>query len=170
MIRSQLIVLEQAQTYLKSANSIQYTNIIKPYFMSSAGAHMRHILDHYQSIIIGLDNGIINYDSRNRGGDIELNPDAAFIKIEQIKMFLLSLSGEQMNQSMKLSTEISISEKKVQIVATTLARELVFVSSHAIHHFAMIAQIAKAQQQTIPEYFGVAPATATFMRAEKCVH
>ncbi|MEH6452764.1 MAG: hypothetical protein V7782_06940 [Psychromonas sp.] len=47
---------------------------------------------------------------------------------------------------------------------------MVFISSHAIHHYAMIAQIAKAQQQTIPEYFGVAPATASFMRAEKCVH
>ncbi|MEH6452765.1 MAG: hypothetical protein V7782_06945 [Psychromonas sp.] len=113
MIRSQLTVLEQAQTYLKSANSVQYTNIIKPHFMSSAGAHMRHILDHYQSIIIGLVNGIINYDRRNRGGDIELSPDAAFIKIEHIKMFLLSLSAEQMNQAMKLSTEISTSERKV---------------------------------------------------------
>lgn len=170
MINSQLTILEQAQAYLKATTSSQYTQIIHPLFISSAGAHMRHILDHYRAIITGMDDGFIDYDKRSRGGDSELNPNSALAEIEQIKTFLLSLSKSQLKMAMQLSTEISVTEKQVEVVNTTLARELIFAGSHAIHHFAMIEQISKAQNKATPQQFGIAPATATFLRSEKCAH
>ena len=63
-----------------------------------------------------------------------------------------------------LSTEVSVHEQKVQSVPTSLARELVFTGSHAVHHYAMIAQIAQQQKMALPSSFGIAPATATHLR------
>ncbi|WP_019616274.1 hypothetical protein [Psychromonas ossibalaenae] len=168
MINCQITILDQAQAYLESTNSFEYTQIVRPLFISSAGAHMRHILDHYNAIILGMNEQFIDYDKRRRGGNIETDLDEAVAEIVKIKTFLLSLSSAQLNRQMSLSTEVSVTEKQIEIVTTTLARELVFAGSHAIHHFAMIDQIAKAQQSSTPDQFGIAPATATFLRSEKC--
>ena len=170
MINSQITILEQAEAYLNAVSDSSYRQIVEPLFISSAGAHMRHILDHYKAIKTGLDKQFIDYDKRERGGEIETSPMAALKEVKKIKAFLHSLSQAQLKQLVTLSTEVSITEKQVELVETTVARELVFAGSHAIHHFAMIDQIAKAQHLDVPTQFGIAPATATFLRAEKCAH
>lgn len=167
MIESQLIILKQAQAYLAGVTVAQYTQVISPTFMSSAGAHIRHILDHYLSIINGQEQGIIDYDLRTRGAVIEHDPGAAIQLIDQVILFLTSLSETQLQQVLKLSTEISITEKQVAVVNTTLAREIIFAGSHAIHHFATIKYIALAQKMTVGSSLGIAPATATFLREGK---
>tara|TARA_R110001583_G_scaffold18604_1_gene73841 strand:+ start:1739 stop:2239 length:501 start_codon:yes stop_codon:yes gene_type:complete len=164
MIESQLIILQQANTYLDFVSEQQYTQVISPYFMSSAGAHMRHILDHYQAIISGLSEGLIDYDKRSRGGVIESCPKAAQASIAEISAFLQALSPQQLQQSIKLSTEISVIDKQVAIVDTTLAREIIFTGSHAVHHLATIKYIAQAQEIEVEGSLGIAPATATFLR------
>ena len=63
-----------------------------------------------------------------------------------------------------LKTEVSVTSQNVQKVQTSVARELVFAGSHAVHHYAMIAQISFAQTKALPHTFGLAPATATYMR------
>ncbi|GLS90941.1 hypothetical protein GCM10007916_20080 [Psychromonas marina] len=168
MINSQINILAQAKSYLHSVTSTQYRAVISPLFISSAGQHIRHILDHYIAIKEAIHSGTINYDKRSRGGTIETDIDAAMAQLDEIEEFLLSLSKIQLQQTIQLSTEVSVEKKQVEVVDTTLARELIFVGSHAIHHFAMIGQISKAQKLTIPEQFGIAPATATFMRDEQC--
>jgi len=164
MIESQLIILQQANTYLASVSEQQYTQVISPYFMSSAGAHMRHILDHYQAIINGLSEGLIDYDKRSRGGVIESSPKAAQALIVEISAFLQALSPQQLQQTIKLSTEISVIDKQVAIVDTTLAREIIFTGSHSVHHLATIKHIAQAQEIEVEGGLGIAPATATFLR------
>ncbi|WP_299663008.1 DinB family protein [uncultured Psychromonas sp.] len=165
MIESQLIILQQAKTYLTSVSEQQYTQIISPYFMSSAGAHMRHILDHYYAIINGLSEGLIDYDKRSRGGIIESSPKAALQSIQEISDFLNALTAQQLQQTIKLSTEISVTDKQVAIVDTSLAREIIFTGSHAVHHLATIKHIAQAQEIEVEGSLGIAPATATFLRA-----
>lgn len=165
MIESQLIILQQAKTYLTSVSEQQYTQIISPYFMSSAGAHMRHILDHYYAIINGLSEGLIDYDKRSRGGIIESCPKAALQSIQEISDFLNALTAQQLQQTIKLSTEISVTDKQVAIVDTSLAREIIFTGSHAVHHLATIKHIAQAQEIDVEGSLGIAPATATFLRA-----
>jgi len=168
MINSQINTLAQAKSYLSTVTSEQYKEVITPLFISSSGQHLRHILDHYVAIIEGLDIGLIDYDKRTRGGVIETDIAAASALILEIETFLLSLTDNQLQEKIQLSTEVCVVKKKVVVVNTTLARELVFVGSHAIHHFAMIDQISKAQQLVTPEQFGIAPATATFIRDTPC--
>jgi hypothetical protein len=164
MISSQIGILAQARSYLTSAKPTQYKEIVTPLFISSAGAHMRHILDHYLAIKNGLAIGLIDYDKRSRGGAVENDINTALDLVSEIEAFLLSLSSVKLQQKIQLSTEISVEIKQVEIVDTTLAREIIFAGSHAIHHFAMIKQISQAQNLTTPKTLGIAPATATFLR------
>jgi len=168
MINSQINILAQAKSYLSVVTTEQYREVIAPLFISSSGQHLRHILDHYVAIMQGLDIGLIDYDKRSRGGMIESDIAAAAALISEIDAFLLSLSDAQLQEQIQLSTEVCVAKKQVAVVNTTLARELIFAGSHAIHHFAMIEQISKAQQLVTPEQFGLAPATATFMRDTSC--
>jgi len=164
MINSQIEILEQARLYLKSITNEEYVEIITPNFISSAGSHVRHIIDHYQAVISGVENGIIDYDLRLRGSKVEENPQLALEKFDEIEAWMSNLTESDLNQTISLSTEISTSTKKVQVVQTSLARELIFVGSHAVHHYAMITQISFAQSANANTAFGIAPATATFLR------
>jgi len=165
MIKSQITILQQALDYLDSVTEAQYTEVIAPFFMSSAGAHMRHILDHYYAIINGLEAGFIDYDKRSRGGTIETQVSAAKSAISEITDFLNNLSDEDLQQHVELSTEISVADKRVAIVGTSVAREIVFAGSHTVHHLATIKHIAQMQNIEVDKELGIAPATATFLRA-----
>lgn len=168
MINSQIKILLQAKNYLRVVTSDQYREVVSPLFISSSGAHMRHILDHYLAIMDGLQSAMVDYDKRSRGGCIETDCEAALWLISKIESFLLSLTAMQLSSPIQLSTEVCVEEKQVEVVETTLARELIFAGSHAVHHFAMIDQISKTQKMTTPDKFGIAPATATFMRDTQC--
>jgi len=84
MLNSQLEILAQGHAYLEGVTKEDYSQVITPNFISSAGAHMRHIIDHYQSLMTGFSTQKIDYDCRLRGGDIENSPTAAIKKIAEI--------------------------------------------------------------------------------------
>jgi hypothetical protein len=171
MIMSQLEIIKQGQDYLKSVSKEEYTVIISPNFMSSVGSHIRHIIDHYVAIMSGLESELVDYDVRIRGSELESSPELALAKLDEIALWINGLGDDELNTMFTLSTEVSVTSQNIQQVQTSVARELVFVGSHAVHHYAMIAQIMfaqknAAQQNELPQYFGVAPATATFLRQQ----
>ncbi|PHR83716.1 MAG: hypothetical protein COA59_10135 [Colwellia sp.] len=168
MLTSQLEIIKQGQDYLNiliyNNNDSTYRNVLSPLFISSAGAHMRHIIDHYLALIASLQSGKVDYDVRHRNSKVEQEPQLALDKLVQISNWLKSLTGTDLTRVLILYTEVSVTEKKVQSVPTSLARELVFSGSHAVHHYAMIAQMAQQQKMALPSSFGIAPATATYLR------
>jgi uncharacterized damage-inducible protein DinB len=164
MLNSQLEILGQGQSYLKNVTAEHYTAIIKPNFISCAGAHMRHIIDHYLAIMAGVNSGLIDYDVRFRGVGPEQDRLLASVRLTEIALWIEQLTDEDLEATIWVSTEVCVSTKKVLRVQSSIARELVFAASHAVHHYAMIAQIAFAQKAPLPAIFGLAPATATFLR------
>lgn len=164
MVESQLEIIEQGISYLKSVSKDDYIAIVSPNFISSAGSHMRHIIDHYQAIMSGLNCQLIDYDVRERGSEVESSPRLAIKKLNEIADWINKLTEDNLGEVIMLTTEVSVSTKDIRQVQTSVARELVFVGSHAVHHFAMIAQISFTQRNSQPSSFGLAPATATFLR------
>jgi len=116
MIKSQLEIIEQAQSYLNQVSEEDYTAIISPNFISSAGSHVRHIIDHYFALMSGLHNNVIDYDKRGRGSSIELNPTLAIDKLNEISEWIKSLSDRQLNTLLPLNTEVSMTSKNVQTI------------------------------------------------------
>ncbi|PCI71541.1 MAG: hypothetical protein COB38_05485 [Gammaproteobacteria bacterium] len=168
MIQSQIEIIEQAIIFLQSVDGKDYSQVITPKFESSAGSHIRHIIDHYESIRNGFISGEVDYNIRSRGASVEKNPQLAIQKLTFLSNWISELTATDINRKITLTTEVSIIRKEIVSIESNIARELIFAGSHAIHHYAIISQIIKNQIKSDKSYtpynFGIAPATATFLR------
>lgn len=127
---------------------------------------MRHVIDHYLALMQGCEDGFVDYNKRNRFADIEDDPQAATEAWERIAIWLEKVCSNNPDEPLQIQSETSIQHTEYVTVDSTLARELVFVASHAIHHFSLLAVIRSMQGADTPEHFGVAPATVTYLRQQ----
>nr|WP_136251083.1 DinB family protein [Ningiella ruwaisensis] len=165
MSNSYTAIIEQAISLLDELSDAEYQQIIKPHFSSSIGVHMRHIIDHFLSLKNGALSKTthIDYNIRNRHNEVEQYPKMAVQVLNEIKQWIGTLTSDNYGQNVLVTTEIDIHQSKSASCASTLERELVFVCSHAIHHFALIRIMCATLNKQIPEYFGYAPATITHL-------
>ena len=166
MLDSQLEIVQQAKQFLFEINQQDYASVSLPHLKGSAGVHMRHIIDHFQALIEGLETGLVDYNKRSRYSPVEEDPCAALRQWSIIEVWLERVCRLPVDTPLQVLTETSIEHTEYAQVPSTLARELVFVSSHAIHHFSLLAVLRSLQGKSAPENFGIAPATATFLRQQ----
>lgn len=164
MLSSQLEIVQQAKDFLQQISKDDYCAVMGPHLTGSVGAHLRHVIDHYQALYTGYVCGLVDYNQRNRSSEVEHCPQKALQALTQIELWLTELCAEDTKLPVDVISEASISTTINVTSASTLARELLFVSSHAIHHFSLMAVIRSLQQKTVDPAFGVAPATASFRR------
>lgn len=174
VIQGNLEVVEQGLRLLLSLTDEQYINVTPP-VKSSIAEHIRHILDMYFAII-RRDGDTIDYDARRRGHCMERDKEQAQTELNEVRDWLrlfdlgmekLSRNSERYNNPrLNIKTEVALEDAASAIVPTTEVRELVFVGSHAIHHYALIDIGAKLQGIETEDYLGVTPATASFLREE----
>lgn len=165
-LESQLETVRQAKEFLLGLTAENYQVVIKPHFASSAGAHMRHILDHYLALKDGINQGLVNYNKRNRYSSIESCPQTALLQWQKIEQWLTEVSQLDVDMPLTVVCETSVNETQNTQTQSTLARELVFVSSHAIHHFSLLAVINSLLGNKDDANFGIAPSTATYIRQQ----
>lgn len=160
MSNSYVNVVEQAISLLNDISSTDYQQVLTPHFSSSIGAHIRHVVDHFVAVKGRCPNTGINYNNRNRYNDIEQFPQAAIIALQDLITWLHEVCNQQLlNSKVLVTTEIDISHSKSTTCESTLEREIVFATSHAIHHYALIRIIRNMQGKELPQSFGYAPAT-----------
>ena len=164
LLTSQIEIVEQAKLFFSKINQEQYCHLVSPHFSSSAGEHMRHILDHYMALKDGYAKGMVDYDLRKRGSLVESSKLEAEACWEEIATWLEQVCNEPNPHPIVIKSEVSIEHKQFAQVSSSLARELIFVASHAIHHFSLIAVICSLQGVKLDGIFGLAPATATHLR------
>jgi len=157
-IHSTLRLLEQAEELLSGLSHNRYKAEAPPAFPSSVGAHTRHILDHYDSFLNGLERGFLDYHSRERDAETERNPDFAITRIQDLCSRFLEFNETLAETPTRLVLRVS-AEDPSETVATNPERELYFCQSHTIHHFAMIGMICRHLGHSLPEDFGLAPST-----------
>ncbi|WP_100643660.1 DinB family protein [Alteromonas facilis] len=165
MLQSQVEVVSQALEVLNELSSEEYQQVLTPHFSGSIGQHIRHIIDHYLALQTGSLSGVVDYNQRNRDSNIELSVAVAIEALQAIQRWLQTLSADVLAQSVTVSSEISVTQQVNQRCVSTLAREVMFVSSHAIHHYSLIAIIRSLQGKSVPDLFGYAPATVSYMSA-----
>jgi hypothetical protein len=163
-IESQLQIVEQAIEFLSKVSVEHYQQVLKPHFSGSMGAHMRHILDHYMALQLGLSTQTIDYNRRNRDSNVALCPNTALLLWSQIKTWLIEISGLDASLGLTIVCETSLTTNHNSQTTSTLGRELLFVSSHAIHHFSLLLVISSLQGKHCSPNFGLAPATASHLR------
>lgn len=86
-------ILSQKIGILKLISSEDYNR--KSDRSSSVGGHMRHSLDHFDSVLgVREDNSVLDYDSRNRNTDVERFEDAALLKCMNLLSRLTTLTSD----------------------------------------------------------------------------
>jgi len=119
----------------------------------SVGGHVRHCLDHVAALVSGLETGYIDYDARVRGTAIESRRETALAEIARLAARLESVAR------CSPDTPVWVDVGSADFAPSTLARELAFVSSHTIHHFALVALLLHDVGVRVPPRFGYAPST-----------
>lgn len=166
MLNSQLEIVQQAVDFLSSVDQNDYIEVCKPHLAGSIGAHMRHIIDHYLALQEGVELGHVDYNKRHRQSPVAESIDAALAAWQDIARWLEQACNKPMESQLTVVSEVSLSCTDSVEVTSTLARELLFVSSHAIHHFSLLAVARSLQGAETDKAFGIAPATASFMRQQ----
>src|SRR5437899_9378489 len=77
-------VLHQGESLLNSLRDGEYTRKLPTAFGSTVGGHYRHSLDHFQSLLDGLDADEVNYDHRKRDSRIENDRSFALSETHRI--------------------------------------------------------------------------------------
>ena len=167
--RSQLIgentlLLEQLEALVATMPTDVYRRNNHEYFGSGVGKHVRHILDFYERFLDGCD-GSIDYDARKRDARVEQDPGEASRRAAAYSGALALLEEETREHRVRVRTCTHGFSDGSVTVASSLERELAHLSSHTIHHFALIATILRIQGISPPEDFGVAPSTLRHERS-----
>jgi uncharacterized damage-inducible protein DinB len=161
MSNSYVAIVDQAIELLDEISLKEYQQKLLPHFSANIGGHVRHICDHFLALMNGQIDGHVDYNIRHRHNNVEQLPCAAKETLQRISDWLKALPDESLNEVLTVTSEIDISHVKSTSCHSTIARELVFVSSHAIHHYALIRIMCSMQNINVPEFFGYAPATIT---------
>ena len=163
------ITLEQGVDFIHQLTDKQYIEIAEG-FDSAIGCHVRHILDHFYSVKQGLDLGYVDYEFRRRGALVETCRNKALEQFREVQQWLTHLTEASLIQNIMVKSDIGIGRSHIVQVQSTLARELMFACSHAIHHYATLKLIFQRLGGEFNEpQFGIAPSTATFNRKQPCV-
>lgn len=121
---------------------------------AGAGAHLRHVLDYVDCLLAGADAGSIDYTIRRRCREVERSATAGVRELDRCIESLGKLEPERE----RASVDVRCDEGEPWVVST-LARELRFVASHAVHHFALIQLVLAHHGEATPADFGVSPST-----------
>lgn len=156
LIQANISALDEGAELLTILDSKHYSAGFKPAFHSTIGAHFRHVLEHYRCLFSQLESGTICYDDRERDQLLECDAEYAAVTLAQMKQELVQLKPEF------IAREIWVKDQQSDApVTSSLDRELLFLQSHTVHHYAIIGAMTRAFGQQPEEDFGVAIATRT---------
>jgi hypothetical protein len=125
-------------------------------FSSSVGQHIRHCVEHYEEFLQAItEQRELNYEMRPRDLNVEIDPVESVRRIEIIRDLLRAHVVE--------CREILMFDNGSRAPArSSITREIQYLLSHTVHHFALIAVIASLGGMQVPHNFGVAPTTLTY--------
>jgi len=163
VLNSALATLEQLAGVIEDMSDESYAT---PGAMgASIGQHVRHTLDHFRALADCTPGvGEIDYDQRERGVPVETDRGVALDEIRGVMTTLSGADAARLESGVTVRAVISGDGAEAPL-ESTFARELWFVTHHAIHHNALIMTVAREKGITLAEGFGRAPSTVNFERS-----
>ncbi len=159
--------IQQGTALLRRLSSAQYVAPQPDCFNSTLGGHIRHNLDHYACFLNGLPAGRVDYDDRDRDTLVEANPGYAADRLEDAARRLDLLEPAALLRELAVKTDTGSEIDAAQAwTRSTGRRELQFLLSHTIHHYALIAVICNHLGVALDPAFGVAPSTLRFQQQQ----
>ncbi|MEZ5429373.1 MAG: DinB family protein [Pyrinomonadaceae bacterium] len=167
LVERHVLVIEQGIELIEDLSDSEYT-FSRETDRGTVGTHFRHILDFVCRFLDGLEEGRIDYNRRERDPLTETDRDHA---IERFRLICLQLQAlpEEIGDCEILShlEPGNFVEEENAWCRTSVLRELEFLQSHTLHHYALIAAKLSLQGIEVDEEFGVAPSTLDYWEREK---
>ncbi|MEM7562555.1 MAG: DinB family protein [Pseudomonadota bacterium] len=164
IISANIETLDQTIGFLSDLDNSTFNAVMEPWMSSSIGGHLRHIADTYRAVILAQQSRQVDFNFRRRNSGIETHLQQARKEIRNIRQWIENLD-QNLNYPLSLVTEVTLTKSRGVELNSNLARELVFASSHAIHHLAQMATLARLQGLNVNAAVGIAAATATHRRS-----
>jgi hypothetical protein len=159
--------LRQAIALLERLDDKVYSSTAPGFAPHKAGAHLRHVLEFYQCFLAGLRSGQIDYDARRREESIEHRREAAARAIYAIIYALESRIEVRQERMIQVRMEDAASAgASDSFMESSVSRELQVLSSHTVHHFALIAMTLRAHGVQMDPAFGMAPSTLRYLASK----
>jgi len=159
--RANIHYLEQGVALIGRLADAQYAGSPSGPFPGGVGAQFRHCLDFYDCFLRGLEAGRIDYRMRERDPRIETDRAHATARARSVCDALRALTRERIDRTVEVRADESGPEAD-EWAESSAGRELQFLTSHTIHHFALIAVLLENQGFDVAREFptlGVAPST-----------
>ena len=135
-----------------------------PAYAKPVGAHLRHVIEHYEALLTPEMDGIVDYDARRRDAALEASPRLAQLRLIALQRRLEHVALD-LQQPLTVRGLAGLGGEVAFALPSSLGRELVFVASHAVHHFALLVPHLRQHGLPLPgEGFGIAPATLAHAR------
>jgi uncharacterized damage-inducible protein DinB len=151
------ILLQRGIRALGQLSATQYAGARDGH--SSAGAQFRHILDHYAALFEGIGEGRVNYDARRRDRAIEHDPSAAALDAQRWIEALDQLDVAHGKRRVLVHSDSGGGPDCADWRESSIGRELQFLTSHTVHHYALIKLLLEWHGVSLDRDFGMAPST-----------
>jgi hypothetical protein len=153
------LIIQQMVELLGKLDAEPYGKPLQLFNGSTIGQHFRHILDFYGCLMRGVEEGRIDYAKRERDIRVEMEPPYAAGLFEKYTGQVARLVE---NEAIEVVADFSSDfNEERPVVASTVARELMYAYDHAVHHLAMIKMGLKVACPAVEvsQGLGVAPST-----------
>ncbi len=130
-----------------------------PPFAGPVGAHLRHVVEHYEALVNGWTLGVVDYDGRPRDRQLESSPTLARARLLGLRLVLGQWAPDILDRPVQVLGQGGITGDFDFRLASSVGRELVFLAGHAVHHFALLAEHLQWHGVPVPAHFGKAPGT-----------
>jgi hypothetical protein len=128
------------------------------------GAQYRHLLEHYRCFFTGLEEGRVDYDARPRDERIERSREAALAATLECLALLEPLEGAA-DRPLAVQMDSGAGPQRADWRPSSTGRELQFLCSHTVHHYALIKLLLEGTGLDLGVEFGVAPSSLAHQRA-----
>lgn len=126
------------------------------------GMQLRHCLDCVACFVQGVANGRVDYDRRERDARTEVDPRYGADQLaEAARRLRDEVTGMDDRDLLVRMDEPGVAADEGWQRSST-ARELRFLATHTLHHFALISLLLRERGIEVDPAFGLAPATAHF--------
>jgi hypothetical protein len=161
LIDSNITWLRQAYVLVNELDDATFMTSPKDLVPHRVGSHLRHVLEFYECFLQGLESGRIDYDGRRRDAMLENSRRVAAARIAAI---ICSLERVTLNPNCRLAVRMENDEDGIYL-QSSVGRECQALSSHTIHHFALIAVTLRLHGFPVDSEFGMSPSTLRYHAA-----
>jgi len=153
-------IFVQLAATLQQLSAAEYAQPCSTLRSNTIGQHVRHIIELFQCLEKGYNNGTVNYEKRKR--DILIENDKGIAE-----KLLNDIHGTLNKPNKELMLEAcydDISNEQLTL-STNYYREIAYNLEHTIHHMALIRTgISEVSKISVPEDFGVAGSTIKYRK------